>query len=106
MNNRFRLKQAWTITRIELRRAFFSKRAFWVYGLALLPSVIFFGHGVEVKLRRDRLSARGLVSPALIDGVRRGETDEDLIRRLGRPANENRWQSRRRVRAAGDTSSI
>ena len=38
------VKQAWTIAKIELRRAFFSKRAFWVYGLALFPAIIFFGH--------------------------------------------------------------
>ena len=33
--------------KIELRRVFFAKRSFWVYGLALLPSLIFFGHGLE-----------------------------------------------------------
>ena len=72
MNNRLRLKQAWTIAKIELRRAFFSKRAFWVYGLALFPAVIFFGHGIEVKIRRDRLSAHGLTPPALIDSASKG----------------------------------
>src|SRR5688572_19536399 len=98
MNNRLRLKQAWTIAKIELRRAFFSKRAFWVYGLALLPSVIFFGHGIHAKIRRDRLMAHGLIQPALIDSARKGETDEDLMKRLGTPARDERWQSRRRVR--------
>src|SRR5262245_12569882 len=106
MNDRFRAKQAWTIAKIEVRRAFLSKRAFWVYGLALLPSVIFFGHGIELKIRRDRLSAHGLVPPLLIDSVRKGETDEDLMKRLGRPAHDNRWQRRRRVRSTGETTSI
>ena len=48
MDNRSRAIQAWTIARIELRRAFFSKRAFWVYGLALLPTVlgIIWGAGI------------------------------------------------------------
>ena len=32
-----RARQAWTIAKIELRRVFFAKRSFWVYGLALLP---------------------------------------------------------------------
>jgi F5/8 type C domain-containing protein len=106
MNNRSRLKQAWTITRVELRRAFLSKRAFWVYGLALLPSVIFFGHGIHMKLRRDRLSAHGLVAAALIDGVAKGEKDEVVVNRLGRPAGDQRWQSRRRVRAQGETTGV
>jgi NedA-like, galactose-binding domain len=106
MNERFRARQAWTIAKIEVRRAFLSKRAFWVYGLALLPSVIFFGHGIELKIRRDRLSAHGLVPPLLIDSVRKGETDEDLMKRLGRPAHDNRWQRRRPVRSTGETTSI
>ncbi len=57
-----RAGQAWTIAKIELRRAFFAKRSFWVYGLALLPSVMFFGHGLEAKFRSDRLARRGLTS--------------------------------------------
>ena len=68
-----RAGQAWTIAKIELRRAFFAKRSFWVYGLALLPSVIFFGHGLEAKFRSERLARRGLTAPALIDSVREGE---------------------------------
>ena len=93
-----RARQAWTIARIELRRAFFAKRALWVYGLALLPSVIFFGHGVEVKLRSERLARRGLTQPALTDSVRKAEAVDDVRKRLGKPAEE-RWSVRsRRVR--------
>lgn len=99
-------KQVWAIARIELRRAFLSKRAFWVYGLALLPSVIFFGHGLEVKIRRDRLSAVGLSQPALLDGTRKGETAEDVLQRLGLPADDDKWQSRRRVRTQGEPTSV
>ena len=55
-------RQAWTIAKIELRRAFFAKRSLWVYALALLPAVIFFGHGLEAKFRSDRLARRGLTS--------------------------------------------
>jgi ABC-type transport system involved in multi-copper enzyme maturation permease subunit len=104
MNNRLRLRQAGTIAKLELRRAFFSKRAFWVYGLALFPAVIFFGHGLEVKIRRDRLSARGLTAPALIDSATKGETAEDILQRLGKAANDYQWESRRRVRATRGNS--
>ena len=81
-----RARQAWTIAKIELRRAFFARRSLWVYALALLPSVIFFGHGLEVKLRSERLARNGLTAPALIDGVRDGEPVEDVKKRLGTPA--------------------
>src|SRR5512137_543114 len=106
MKKRFWIRQAWTIAKIELRRAFFSKRAFWVYGLALFPAVIFFGHAVEVKIRRDRLSARGFTPAALIDSTQNGETSEDVVKRLGKPARDQKWESRRRVRAKDAATGI
>ncbi len=105
-----RTRQAWTIAKIELRRVFFAKRSFWVYGLALLPSLIFFGHGVETKFRSERLARRGLTDPALIDSVREGEPVDDVKKRLGKPAEE-RWSVRsKRVRQrtgnAGTTTHV
>ena len=94
--------QAWTIAKIELRRAFFAKRSLWVYGLALLPSVIFFGHGLEAKLRSERLTRRGLTAAALIDSVREGEPADEVKKRLGKPAEERSSVRGRRVRRAGN----
>jgi hypothetical protein len=93
-----RARQAWTITKIELRRAFFAKRSLWVYALALLPSVIFFGHGLDAKLRMDRLTRHGVISAALIDSVQVGETPDDVQKRLGKPYGEDSWTRSRRVR--------
>ena len=105
-----RARQAWTIAKIELRRAFFAKRSFWVYGLALLPSVIFFGHGLDAKFRIERLTRRGVISPALIDSVRDGESADEVKKRLGKPVQES-WSTRsRRVRqktgTAGTTTHV
>lgn len=105
-----RVRQAWTIAKIELRRAFLARRSLWVYALALLPSLIFFGHGLETKLRSERLARRGLTAPALMDSVRKGESLEDVKKRLGKPAEE-RWGVRtRRVRKragnAGTTTHV
>ncbi len=98
--------QAWMIARIELRRAFLSKRAFWVYALALLPAVLFLGHAIELGIRRDRLSAAGLTPPEKIDGTRKGETVEAILDRLGKPAFDRHWETRKRVRAKGQPSGI
>ncbi len=98
-------RQMWTIAKIEMRRAFFSRRGFWVYGLALLPSLMFLGHGIEVKVRRDRL-ARGSTQPALIDSARNGETPEEVVTRLGTPAQDYRWESRKRVRAQSQSKGV
>jgi hypothetical protein len=93
-----RARQAWTIAKIELRRVFFARRSLWVYGLALLPTVIFFVHGLEARFRSERLARRGVVAPALIDSVREGETADDVRKRLGQPAGEGSSTRTRRVR--------
>jgi hypothetical protein len=93
-----RARQVWTIASIELRRVFFARRGLWVYALALLPAVIFFGHGVETKLRSDSLARGGLTAPALLDSVREGETAEDVKARLGEPAQQQAWVASRSVR--------
>ena len=105
-----RARQAWTIAKVELRRVFFARRGLWVYALALLPSAIFFGHGVETKFRSERLARRGLAEPALVDSIRQREPVEDVKKRLGTPA-EDRWSVRtRRVRQhtgnAGKTTHV
>ena len=106
MQNRSWLNQAWTIAKIELRRAFFSKRAFWVYGLALLPTVIFFAHGIQLKLRRQSLSRFGLTQPVLLDSVRTGETAEAVIRRLGKPSSDFDRERHNRVSVKGKLAGI
>jgi hypothetical protein len=99
-----RMRQAWAIAKVELRRAFFAKRALWVYALALLPAVIFFGHGVDTKVRAERLARRGITTEALLDSARVGESVEEIKTRLGKPAEE-RWSVRsRQVRQRGETS--
>jgi hypothetical protein len=105
-----RARQAWTIAKVELRRVFFAKRSLWVYPLALLPSLVFFGHGVAVKFHGERLARRGLTEPALMDSVREGELVEDVKKQLGKPAEE-RWSVRsKRVRQrtgkAGTTTHV
>jgi hypothetical protein len=103
-------RQAWTIAKIELRRAFFARRSLWVYALALLPAVIFFGHGLEATLRIERLTSRGVISPALLNSVREGETPDEVKTRLGKPS----WESfstrtqrvRKRAANAGTTTHL
>jgi ABC-type transport system involved in multi-copper enzyme maturation permease subunit len=100
------MNQAWTIAAIELRRAFFSKRAFWVYGLALFPSVIFLAHSVQVQFRRAKFSSQSLVTPALIDSIRTGESEDAILQRLGKPPSDIRWQASRRVRGKEEDNGI
>src|SRR5687767_3718707 len=105
-----RARQAWTIAKLELRRVFFAKRSLWVYGLALLPSLIFFGHGLEARFRSERLARRGLIRPALMDSLREGESADDVKKRLGTPAEERSSTRSRRVRQrtgnAGTTTHV
>lgn len=97
MNLAFRFRQALLIARMEINRAFFSKRAFWVYGLALLPMVIFLGHGLNVTWQRKNWTGSA-ISRELMDSVTEGQSLEDVRKRLGRPQRENRWNRRREGR--------
>ena len=105
-----RARQAWTIARIELRRVFFARRSLWVYALALLPSLIFFGHGLDATFRIERLARSGVITPALMDSIRAGETADDVKQRLGKPAEEDSGVQIRRVRQragnAGTTTHV
>ncbi len=83
-----RIRQMMTLAWLEARRAFLSKRSLWVYLLALFPAFIFFMHGLSVKIQRDRLSIRGVTSAALLDSVREGEAEREVISRLGKPARD------------------
>jgi hypothetical protein len=93
----FRLRQAWTIARLELRRVFFSKRSFWVYGLAVFPAVILFGHALEVKLRRARWESRATPA-AVLESIQTGDTDEDVLKRAGEPIADRTFSPPRRRR--------
>jgi hypothetical protein len=96
-----RARQAWTIARTELRRAFLAKRGLWVYALALLPAIVFFGHGVDAKWRTERLSRHGLTDPVVMNSVQKGEAIEAVRARLGKPADERGGTRVRRVRKRG-----
>lgn len=94
----FRARQTWTIARLELRRVFFSKRSFWVYGLALFPVVIFIAAAIGLEYQRRSMAREGAITPALMDSVREGERVEAVIERLGKPAWEREWRRQRRER--------
>lgn len=106
MKNRSRWRQAWTITKIELRRAFFSRRAFWVYGLALFPSIIFLGYSLHMKVRSMSLSAAGVATPLQLDGIQTGESLEAVLQRLGKAPQDYEWTSSRRLRDKGESGGI
>lgn len=89
-----RMRQAWTIARVEMRRAFFSKRGIWVYLLALLPLVIFFGHGLEIKLRERRWAQSGITPARVMDSLAKGDKLEDVFKRAPKPVFERSWTDR------------
>jgi hypothetical protein len=97
MIDAFRIRQVLTIARLELRRAFFSKRAFWVYLLAFFPAVIFFGHVLEVKWRLENWTGRR-TEAALIDSAADGESHDAVRQRLGQPIRHRGFRDRGGVR--------
>jgi ABC-type transport system involved in multi-copper enzyme maturation permease subunit len=92
-----RLRQVWTIARLQLGHVFFSRRSFWIYLLAIFPTVIFIGHGVDVKIRKARWTSRATTAAAM-EGVRTGDTDEEVLQRAGEPVNDYSFRRNRRGR--------
>jgi hypothetical protein len=109
MENRSWKRQAWTIARIELRRAFLSRRAAWVYGLALFPALIFFVSSIQIKYKRATLSSHAMTTPALMDSIQTGETVDAVLQRVGRTSQDSQWTTSARFRnkdASGVTTHI
>jgi ABC-type transport system involved in multi-copper enzyme maturation permease subunit len=96
MENRSLARQAWTIARIELRRAFLSRRAIWVYALALFPAAIFFGRSLIVKSQRAEFSTHAMTTPALMDSIQMGEAVDAVLQRVGKTSEDKQWQRPRR----------
>ena len=92
---KIRLRQVWTIARIELSRAFFSKRALWVYILAGIPALIFGYHAVNLTIREHRYSGRGVTPAQTLATIPKGASVEEALRIAPNPVDENRWHSRR-----------
>ena len=87
MSTKTRLRQAWTIAALQLRRVFFSRRSLWVYLLALFPALAFFGHGVEVVVTRSSLSEH-VTHPALMVRMSEGDTPEQVLELAGEPIDD------------------
>ncbi|MBY0503422.1 MAG: ABC transporter permease [Bryobacteraceae bacterium] len=87
------VQQITTIARLEASKAFFSKRGLWVYLLALFPAVIFFGHGLDIKWKRQSWNDR-IVAREKIESVQIGERAVDVKTRLGSPLRDFEYRSR------------
>lgn len=99
MTARFRLRQAWVIARLEVVRVFFARRSLWIYGLALLPSVLFLVHSIDVRYRLARARQGGIVPPAAIESVQPGMSDQQVLSVAGKPGEDRegsirRWRQR------------
>jgi ABC-type transport system involved in multi-copper enzyme maturation permease subunit len=90
MNNALRIRQTWTIARLQLSRVFFSRRSFWVYLLALFPSVIFLGHGIFMKVEHRFMSSE-ITPAAILESISRGMEEGEVIKKAGKPLKDGRF---------------
>lgn len=95
MTARFRLRQAWVIARLELARVFLSRRSLWIYGLALLPSVLFLVHSIDVRYRLGKARQGGSVPPAAIEAIETGMSERQVLALAGKPGEDQQRTVRR-----------
>lgn len=95
MTTRFRLRQAWIIARLEVKRVFLSRRGLWVYGLALLPALLFLIHAADVRYRLAQARRGGAVAPAALESLQTGMTEEQVIAAAGQAPEDRKWTRRK-----------
>lgn len=93
MSNKVRLRQAWAIAALQMRRVFFARRSLWVYLLAMFPAVIFFGHGLDVVIRRAELSDH-ITPRTVMASVREGATPDQVLEVAGEPIDDWGYEER------------
>jgi hypothetical protein len=91
-----------SVIRLEMKKTFFAKRGLWVYGVALLPVLLFIGYTVANARRRDRsaeLTRRNekLLTYQDLKAIQSGMTGEEVIAMLGRPPIRFHWTDQRAV---------
>lgn len=93
MSSPLKLRQIWTIARLQLSRVFFSRRSFWVYLLAIFPSVIFLGHGIKMKIDYQSMSSH-ITSSAILDSFSPGILESGVIKKAGKPLKDRSFNAR------------
>jgi hypothetical protein len=97
-------QQIWLIARLELGRVFFSRRSFWVYLLALFPTVLFLGHAFSVEMKKQRWAGAREVRPEIVARMEPGLTEEQVLEMAGKP-NEDRT-ARPRIRRTDQATAV
>ena len=91
------VKQVGAVLRLEIRKSFLSRRGWWIYLLAALPFLIFFGHAVQSKFdgqRAVRWKTVGTTAEKLRK-VHTGMKVSELRELLPNPSQYNQWDTRR-----------
>jgi ABC-type transport system involved in multi-copper enzyme maturation permease subunit len=93
-------QQIWTIARLELSRVFFSRRSFWVYLLAIFPSLIFLGHAFETQMKLKSWGPEKRATVEAMNRIQPGMTDSEVLALAGNPVTDRK--TRRRARSDDD----
>jgi ABC-type transport system involved in multi-copper enzyme maturation permease subunit len=99
------MKRVWwaqvkAVVRLELKKTFFAKRGLWIYFLALLPVLIFFGYSIvnSTQMNRSKRIARQsekvLTYQDLLT-IKSGMTKDEVTSLLGKPPIVFHWKERR-----------
>jgi len=87
--------QTWIIARAEMGRAFFSKRAFWVYGLAFFPALIFFAHGIQMRIQKGKMESQQVAPAAVLESIKDGMSEAEVLKLLPEPVSDHQYKRRR-----------
>jgi len=90
-------RQVFSVTRLEMTKTFFSRRAIWVYLLALVPVLLSAGRSIRVIHDRDELRQVAAGHPLQADDLRAlptGTPQAQVLSQFGDPFGRRRMYRR------------
>jgi hypothetical protein len=89
-----------SVVRLEIKKTFFAKRGLWVYGLALLPVVLFIAYAV-LSAREQQQSAQlamrneKVLTDQDLQAIKPGMTSQEVVALLGKAPVNFHWNEPR-----------
>jgi len=98
-----------SVIRLEMKKTFFAKRGLWVYVLALLPFLLFFGYAVTTSRLQEQSARLALQNEKPLThqdlrAIQLGMTSEEVVALLGKPPLHSHWTKPRPLENGGFAS--
>ena len=95
-----------SVIRLEMKKTFFATRGLWVYGLALLPLLLFIAFAIANARSREQSAELAMQNEKPLtyhdlEAVKSGMTSDEVIALLGKPPRHFHWDEKKPLEEGG-----